>query len=97
MPYACEYDVPADEQFYRRVQAEIGDEYPKGLVAHVVVKRDGALRHIDVWDSKDEWERFRAERVQPALERVFAAAGFAETPPRPPEEELQLVHVLVGA
>ena len=29
MPYAFHYDVPADEQFYRRVKAEIGDEQPR--------------------------------------------------------------------
>ena len=96
MAYACQYDVPADEQFYRRVMAEIGDEQPKGLVAHLVVKRDQGLRHIEVWDSKDDWERFRTERVDPALDRVFAAAGFAGRPPRPPEQELDLVDALVG-
>lgn len=68
MPYALQYDAPADEQFYRRVAAEIGDEQPKGLVAHLVVKRDGGLHHIEVWESKEDWERFRAERVEPALD-----------------------------
>ena len=31
MPYALQYNVPSDEQLYRRVAAEIGDEQPKGL------------------------------------------------------------------
>ncbi len=97
MPYALQYDVPADEQFYRRVAAEIGDEQPKGLVAHLVVKRDGGLRHIEVWDSKEEWERFRTERIEPALDKVFAAAGFAHRPPRPPMQEMDLVDVRVGS
>lgn len=96
MPYAFQYDVPADEQFYRRVCAEINDEQPKGLIAQVVVKRDGGLRHIAVWESKEDWERFRTERVDPALDKVFAAAGFAHRPPRPPEQELDLVDALVG-
>ena len=96
MPYAFHYDVPADEQFYRRVRAEIGDEKPKGLVAHLVVKRDRGLRHIEVWDSKDDWDRFRVERVDPALDKVFAAAGVAHRPPQPPAEELQLVDAWVG-
>ena len=97
MPYALQYDVPADEQFYRRVAAEIGDERPEGLVAHLVVRRDGGLRHIEVWDSKTEWERFRTERVEPALDKAFAAAGFAHRPPRPPMLEMDLVDVRLGS
>lgn len=97
MPYAFHYDVPADEEFYRRVLAEIGDEPPKGLIAHLTLKRDGGLRHIEVWDSKEDWERFREERVEPALDKVFAAAGFARRPPRPDEQALDLVHAWVGS
>ncbi len=97
MPYAFQYDVPADEEFYRRVAAEIGDEEADGLVAHLVVKRDGGLRHIGVWESKEAWERFQSERVAPALEKVFAAVGVAEVPPRPAEQELELVDALLGS
>ncbi len=96
MPYAFHYDVPADEQFYRRVKDEIGEEKPQGLVAHLVVKRDGGLRHIEVWDSKEDWERFRRERVDPALDKVFAAAGVGRRPPQPPAQEMALVDAWVG-
>ncbi len=96
MPYAFQYEVPADEEFYRRVAAEIGSDQPKGLVAHLVVKGDRGLRHIGVWESKEDWERFRSQRVDPALEKVFAASGVTDLPPRPPEEELDLVDALVG-
>ncbi len=97
MPYAFQYDVPADEKFYRRVVAEIGEEQPTGLVAHLVVTRDGGLRHIELWDSKEEWERFRTERIEPALDKVFAASGFAHRPPRPRMQEMELVDVRVGS
>jgi hypothetical protein len=97
MSYACLYDVPADESFYRRVRAEIGDEPPDGLIAHLVVKRDGGLRHIEVWESQEQWERFRHDRAEPALEKVFAAAGFAERPPRPAEEEIEVIDAWLGA
>lgn len=96
MAYAFQYDVPADEQFYARVKAEIGDEQPKALVVHLVLKRDGGLRHIGVWESKEDWERFREERVEPALDRVFAAAGFAQRPPQPDDQEMGLVDAWVG-
>lgn len=96
MAYAFQYDVPADEQFYRRVRTEIGDETPKGLVTHLVVKGDGGLRHIGVWESQEDWDRFREERVEPALDKVFAAAGFERRPPRPAEERMELVDAWVG-
>ncbi len=96
MPYAFQYDVPADEEFYRRVAAEIGDEQPKGVVAHLVLKHDRGMRHIGVWESKEDWERFQSERVGPALEKVFAAVGVANLPPLPAAQELELVDALLG-
>lgn len=93
MSYVLQYEVPADEQLYRRVRAEIGDEQPKGLVVHMVLKGERGLRHIGVWESREDWERFRDERVGPAVGRAFAAAGLQQQPPRPAEQELQLVDV----
>ena len=96
MYYATSYEVPADAQLHQRVKAEIGDDEPKGMIVHLVVKSDHGLRHIGVWQSQADWERFRDERVQPAVAKVLAGAGFAQTPPPPPEEELEVVDVLTG-
>lgn len=96
MSYAFHYDVPADEQVYQQIKTAIGDERPKGLVAHLVLEVEGGLRHIDVWDSQDDWERFHDERVEPAVHAVLSAAGFTEMPPEPPVHELKLVDVWLG-
>lgn len=97
MHYAFQFDVPADEGFYRRVAAEIGEQRPAGVVAHLVVKCDGGLRHIGLWKSREDWERFRSERLNPALERVLAAVGVADPPPAPREHELELVDAIFGS
>ncbi len=97
MSYAIFYDVPADEGFYRRVMAAIGDEPPEGLVLHLVVKHDGGLRHTEVWESRQDWERFRLEQVEPALDKVFAAAGFDHRPPRPEVQPLDVIDVRTGS
>jgi hypothetical protein len=94
--FATSYEVPADEHMYRRVKSEIGDERIAGLVVHLVVKSDHGVRHIGVWESQADWERFRNERVRPAVGKVLAAAGLPSPPPLPQEQELQVVDVMTG-
>lgn len=96
MSYACTYEVPADAELYARVKEGIGDEPPKGLVLHLVVRSDAGLRHTSVWESQADWERFRDERVQPAVAKVLTAAGLAQLPPAPVEQELHVVDVVTG-
>ncbi len=97
MSYACTYQVPADEQMYARVKAEVGDEPTEGLIVHLVVKGEGGLRHTTVWESRADWERFRDGRVRPAVARALTAAGFAHVPPASPEQDLDVVDVLIGS
>ena len=97
MTHACSYEVPASEQMYREVKQAIGDELPEGLVVHLVVQAESGLRHIEVWDSKEDWDRFHDERVEPAVHQVLAAAGFTQMPPDAPIEELGLVDVWMGS
>lgn len=82
---------------YRRVKAAIGEEKPKGLIAHLAVHSDGGQRHIGVWHSQEDWQRFHDERAEPAVHAVLTAAGFSEMPPDPAVQELKLVDVWLGA
>jgi hypothetical protein len=97
MTYALSYDVPADQEMYARVSEAVGDEQPKGLLAHLVVEIDGGLRHIGVWDSAEDWQRFHDERVEPAIHAVLTAAGFTTMPPEPTVDELKLVDFRLGS
>jgi hypothetical protein len=98
MPYACFYDVPGDEHVYKKVKAEIGEDQPDGLILQLVSKLDsGGLRHITVWESKQEWERFQQELVAPAVDRVLAGMGISDAPPRPPVTEMDLVDVITSS
>jgi hypothetical protein len=97
MSYAFFYDVPGTEELYQRIKAEIGEAPPKGLLVQLVVKHDGGLRHFNVWESRQDWERYRHERVGPAVGKVLAAAGVTGQPPEPFQQQLEVVDVLTGA
>jgi hypothetical protein len=95
MAYAFFYDVPGDERMYGQVKAEIGEARPDGLIFQLVTKRhEGGLRHINVWDSKEDWLRFQEARVGPAVAKVLSRIGVTEAPPPPRVEEMDLVDVV---
>jgi hypothetical protein len=91
MPHALYYDVPGNELIYERVKTEIGDSRPDGLLLHMVIKQGSCLRHINVWESKDQFERFQAERVGPAVAKVLEEMGFHERPAPPQLQEMELI------
>ncbi len=93
MAYAFVQDVPITMEIYEQIKAEIGAEVPRGLIVHVVAQTERGLRYVDVWESKEDWERFRDERVHPTLEQVFARIGFQRPAGEPPMQELEVREV----
>jgi hypothetical protein len=59
---------------------------PEGLVFHVSGPVDGGWQVIDVWESREHFDRFAGERIAPGL----AAIGMAEG--GPPKMEQFAVH-----
>ncbi len=89
------YEVPGTDEISFKVKGLIGDEQPKGFISHVVTRSPGGLRRTEVWETQEDWDRFRAERLGPALGRVLGELGIeAEVPP---VEHLGLVDAWVGA
>jgi hypothetical protein len=64
-------------QLYDAVNGEMDIEAnpPPGLVFHWAGEVDGKFTITDVWQSRDDYDRFNAERLTPAIEKVAAAAG----------------------
>ncbi len=94
--YAFTFDAPAGEEMYHRVKAGITDPQPQGLVVHLVVRSEHGLRHTDVWETREDWERYRDQQVRPAVERALLAAGIDPRTPPPESHDLELVDVVVG-
>ena len=93
MSYAYIQDVPINLGLYQQIKAELGDEPPKGLIVHVVGQTEQGLRYLDVWESKEDCDRFFVEQVHPALDRVFARAGFQQPASEPCRQELDVREV----
>jgi hypothetical protein len=75
MPYAFVQDVPANEEIYVKIRALLPEQAP-GLQAHVVIKREGGLRYVEVWDDEASWLAFRDAHVEPAVDQVLASYGI---------------------
>jgi hypothetical protein len=92
--YAFVQDVPIDEGLYKRVTDGLGPEPPKGLVAHVVIKRaEGGLRYIDVWESEEDWDHFAEERLHPVVHPLLQGVFGQELPREPERVPLSVIHV----
>ena len=96
MPYAFIQDVPANEHIYGQIRGKLGDDAPAGLIAHLVFKHEGGLRYIDVWDTQDDWERFRDERVEPVVDEVLAGLGIPHDQTLVTFENMDMVDCWLG-
>jgi hypothetical protein len=91
MPYALVQDVAASWEQYERFAAALLDPTPAGLIVHAAGPTDEGFRSIDVWDSEAAWERFRSERLEPAI----AALGGPFSP-QPTVRSLHPAHLIFG-
>ena len=69
-------------EMYDAVDAKIniGAEPPTGLIVHTAGEVDGQWQVVDVWESKEDAERFDNERLIPAITEV-AGPGGPQGPP----------------
>jgi hypothetical protein len=72
------------------VRAMPGDQLPDGCKLHIAGPVEQGWRVITVWESREAFDRFREEKLLPALREV---AG--EAPP-PAEPEISPVHKLIA-
>jgi hypothetical protein len=93
MPYAFTLDVPANDELYAEIRAELPTTPPPGLVLHLVVPREIGLRYIDVWETKEAWEDARDTVLEPAAERVLHRHGLPHDESLTRFEELAAVDI----
>jgi hypothetical protein len=96
MPYAFVHDVPGDAATYAEIRELVLTKVPPGLISHVVLEHDGGLRHVDVWATREDWERFSREEVGPAVAAVLERHGIPREAAVPVTNEPNLVDIIVG-
>jgi hypothetical protein len=83
MTWGVVVDVAAPVQVYDAVHARVLDRTggrADGLLVHVARATDTGFQVVEVWESKDHFERYQAELVGPLLAEMPGAGG-------PPGEE----------
>ena len=88
MTYAYVVDVPAPIEVYDTVHAAVerrSGGRADGLLVHLARATASGFQVLEVWESKEQADRFGAEVVGPAM----AEAGAAGDGPQPVPEEFQ--------
>jgi len=77
---------------YERVQQAVGDETPEGLIYHAAGEADGGRwQSVSVWESEEHFNRFREQRLMPAVEQALGGDMMQAGPP--PTESFEAKHV----
>jgi hypothetical protein len=80
------YNVPAPIQVYDAVHAEASQHPAEGLLMHLAREVDGGFQVIEVWESKEQCDRYSADVLIPIISRV--AGPDAAQGPAPEEFEV---------
>ena len=92
MAYATVMEFDGDFDTHIKIGEAVGDAPVKGLIVHAAGPSDRGVHSLDVWESKEDSERFYIERMVPALQRMGLEGG-----PPLSFQEFELPHVLQTA
>jgi hypothetical protein len=89
MAHGLVMDVPAPIEFYDALHAEVARRSTggiDGLLLHVGRLTTGGFQVLEIWESKEQCDRFFAEVVEPASASV---SGGQAPPGQPVVEEFE--------
>ena len=72
------------DQVLEKMGLTPGGSVPPGAISHWVAKTDDGIRVVDVWETRDQFERYAQEKIVPYSKE----AGF----PGEPETQFYDVH-----
>ena len=79
---------------YERVANAVGvdGDPPAGLIVHAAGEVDGKWQSVDVWESEADYNRFREERLMPAVIQTMGQEAASAGPP--PQESFEVKHLV---
>jgi hypothetical protein len=79
---------------YEKVSQAVGadDSPPEGLIVHAAGEVDGKWHSVSVWESQEAADRFRDERLLPAVRQALGDAVVEAGPP--PTESFEVKHLV---
>ena len=79
--------------YERVVQAmDVDENPPPGLIVHAAGETDGTWQSVDVWESQADYDRFREERLMPAVIKAMGEEAVSAGPP--PQEMFDVKHIV---
>ncbi|MEA2140341.1 MAG: hypothetical protein QOC91_440 [Solirubrobacteraceae bacterium] len=68
-----------EQGFYEQVTSRVmpNNQLPEGCLDHIAGPMDGGWRVITVWNSDEQFERFRTETLIPAMEEAGRGGSVA--------------------
>lgn len=91
MSYAWTQDLPISAEMYGRIRDKLRSSNLDGLQAHMAIQADeGVIRYIDVWESREHFQRAMDQVIHPAVFSVFKELGVAPMA-EPARNELSLI------
>lgn len=96
MAYGVIISVPAPIEAYHESHAEVEKEMDgrpaDGLLLHMARVTGGGFEMIEVWESKDQCDRFTRDVVTPAMART----SHARSGPPPQVEEFEPLGLMLA-
>jgi hypothetical protein len=78
---------------YEKVQQVVGSDPPDGLIYHAAGEQPGGQwQAVSVWESEAHFNRFRDERLAPAIREALGNEMLEAGPP--PSETFETKHVI---
>jgi hypothetical protein len=77
-------DATPGTEIYDAVNKKLDAERnpPEGLIAHTAGRdSNGVWRIFDIWESREQAERFQADRLMPIVQEMMQQAGGDARPP----------------
>ena len=92
MTYGVLIDIGASKEFYDAAHAEFSKYPAEAMILHVARSTANGHQVIEVWQSKEDYERWTREHVGPVM-GALAAAGW--TLPEPVITEFTPLGIVV--